>query len=97
MNPYLYGVPPFFHPFYGVFVALVFIVLAVSYVLKGYALWHSARNHQTGWFIGLLIIQTLGILDAVYLLFFREDKSALAARVAPPPVTPPVDSSSPEA
>jgi hypothetical protein len=48
-------------------IALVVIVL----VLKGYALWHAARASQKGWFIALLILNTAGILEVVYLLFFR--------------------------
>ena len=35
---------------------------------KGYALWRSARNYQKGWFVSLLIFNTLGILEILYLL-----------------------------
>jgi len=35
---------------------------------KGYALWRSARNSQKGWFVFLLIFNTLGILEILYLL-----------------------------
>jgi hypothetical protein len=69
---------------------IVAAVVIISIILKGYALWHSARNHQKAWFIVLLVIHTAGILDAVYLLFFREDNSG--AKIAPPPATPPTSS-----
>lgn len=36
---------------------------------KGYALWTAARNSHTGWFIALLIINTLALLDIFYLIF----------------------------
>ncbi|MFT4250161.1 MAG: DUF5652 family protein [Candidatus Woesearchaeota archaeon] len=43
-------------------------------VWKAMALWKSARNKQLGWFITLLLIQTLGILDLLYILFFQREK-----------------------
>lgn len=54
------------------FIALIMVALA----LKGFALWHAARNSQKYWFIGLLVINTLGILEIVYILWFRKDRSA---------------------
>ena len=49
------------------------LILAVVWTigLKGFALWHAARGDQKGWFIALLIINTLGILEIVYLIWFR--------------------------
>lgn len=41
---------------------------------KGLALWHSARNNQLAWFIALLIINTVGILEIIYLIFFRRKR-----------------------
>lgn len=41
-------------------------------VLKAIALWRSARNGQKGWFVALLILNTLGILPIVYLLLFQK-------------------------
>jgi len=37
-------------------------------VLKGFALWRSAKNNQLYWFIALLILNTLGILPLIYLI-----------------------------
>lgn len=39
---------------------------------KGVALWRAARNGQKGWFIALLVINTLAILEIIYLLFFSK-------------------------
>ena len=48
------------------------IVAAVwTIILKGFALWYSARGGQKGWFIVLLVVNTLGILEIVYLIWFR--------------------------
>jgi methionyl-tRNA synthetase len=49
---------------------LIAIAIAVV-VLKGFSLWYAARGSQKWWFIALLIINTLGILEIIYLLFFR--------------------------
>jgi len=34
---------------------------------KGYALWLSARNSHKKWFIVLLVVNTLAILDIIYI------------------------------
>ena len=36
---------------------------------KGLALWHSGRRGQTWWFIVLCIVNTIGILEIIYLFF----------------------------
>jgi len=36
---------------------------------KGLALWHSARRGEAWWFIALLLINTIGILELIYLFF----------------------------
>lgn len=46
---------------------------------KGLALWRAAQNKQKGWFIALLVINTAGILEIVYLLFFSTPRSIKAA------------------
>lgn len=54
---------------------LIFVAVAIwSIVLKGIALWYAARGDQKVWFIVLLAVNTFGILELVYLLFFRPKK-----------------------
>ncbi len=55
----------------GVFLPLFIVLLLGVIILKGYALWYSARAGQKWWFIIMLIVNTVGILEIVYLLFFR--------------------------
>ena len=52
------------------FVALFFWVL----VWKGLALWKSAQRGQTWWFVALLVINTLGILEILYYYVFSEGR-----------------------
>lgn len=66
---------PFYSPFPPeLLLALIpLIVLAAVWTvaIKGYALWHAARGGQKKWFIALLVINTLGILEVIYLIWFR--------------------------
>ena len=50
---------------------------------KSYALWHAARRDDKGWFIALLIVNTLGILELIYLYYV-----AGVWKKAPPKATP---------
>ncbi len=46
----------------------VIILLAIwTLVWKGLALWRASHLNQKGWFIALLVINTLGILEIIYL------------------------------
>lgn len=53
------------------FVAIIAGIWALFW--KGLALWHAGRNGQKIWFIVLLLVNTVGILEIVYLLWFRAD------------------------
>ncbi|MCF7836385.1 DUF5652 family protein [Candidatus Gracilibacteria bacterium] len=48
---------------------LPFIILLVIWSLfwKGLALWHAGRRGQPWWFVILLVVNTVGILEIVYL------------------------------
>jgi len=50
----------------------VLVILAViDWILRGIAMWHSARRNQCVWFVLLLIISSAGILPIIYLLVNR--------------------------
>lgn len=47
-----------------------FILLALilwEAVWKGIAMWHAARRGQKGWYITILVLNTLGILPIIYI------------------------------
>lgn len=52
----------------GFFKFLLVPFLIFDLILKGFALYKSARNEQKAWFIALLIVNSLGILPLVYLI-----------------------------
>jgi len=42
---------------------------------KGFALWRAAHNNQKGWFIAILILNTLAILEITYIFYFNKKKA----------------------
>ncbi|MDD3102216.1 MAG: DUF5652 family protein [Patescibacteria group bacterium] len=41
---------------------------------KGIALWMAARRNDIWWFVALLVINTLGILEILYIFVFSKRK-----------------------
>ena len=63
--------------FAGAAVAFVIAIVAIwSIIWKGMALWKSARHGHKGWFVALLILNTVGILDILYIYFFSKKNRA---------------------
>jgi hypothetical protein len=54
--------------------AITLIVLW-TFPWKGVALWKSARLQQKWWFIALLLFQTLGLLEILYIFVFSKSKT----------------------
>jgi hypothetical protein len=52
------------------------IPLVVLWVLpwKGVALWRASRNGHKKWFIVLLVVNTLAVLEIAYIFFFSNKK-----------------------
>ncbi len=50
---------------------LLLVVVLWEAIWKGIALWKSARHGQNGWFVAILIINSIGILPILYLAFFQ--------------------------
>lgn len=57
----------------------VVMILAALWTLpwKGLALWKSARRGDNIWFMALLVINTLGILEILYIFVFSERNNRL--------------------
>lgn len=53
---------------------LLLFLVAWSLGWKGLALWRAAKNDQRNWFITILIINTVGILEIIYLGWFTKKK-----------------------
>jgi hypothetical protein len=67
----------------AVITSFFLVSAAWTIVLKGFGLWYAARNQQKYWFIAMLIINDLGILEIIYLLWFRKDKKSMMPQTQP--------------
>jgi hypothetical protein len=56
---------------------IFFVLYLWSLLWKGLALWRTAKLKQRNWFVGILILNTAGILEIVYLFFFATKRMKL--------------------
>lgn len=62
----------------GVTGGILFAVLMIwSLIWKGLALWRAARKCNTVWFVLLLLVNTVGILDIIYYYFVAKDSKSV--------------------
>ena len=59
----------------GISIWVLMLLLTWSYVWKLLALWKSARKNSPVWFILLAIVNTMGILEILYIFVFSEMKT----------------------
>ena len=52
----------------------IIIISTWSLIWKGLALWKSARKNHLVWFIVILVVNTVGILEILYLYVFSQMK-----------------------
>lgn len=63
------GVPP------ALMMATILVLMIWTLIWKGWALWISARQGSKVWFIVLLLINTVGILEILYIFLFSKRKN----------------------
>lgn len=56
--------------------AIIFLAIVSIWELvwKGIALWRAGRNNHLGWFIAILILNTMGLLPILYIFIFSKPK-----------------------
>ena len=59
----------------------IFFVLLWTLFWKGLAMWHAAGHKEKIWFIALLVVNTVGILDIIYLFWVAKKKWSDVKRV----------------
>lgn len=54
----------------------IFLVPLVIWEIfwKGWALWRAAKNNAKVWFVVLLVLNTIGILDILYIFVFGKER-----------------------
>ncbi|MEK6936068.1 MAG: DUF5652 family protein [Nanoarchaeota archaeon] len=54
-------------------VLIIVLILSIwALIWKGFALWKSANKRSLIWFIALLILNTFGILEILYIFVFSK-------------------------
>jgi methionyl-tRNA synthetase len=53
---------------------ILFLILAWVLPWKGVALWKAANNKHKGWFIALFLLNTLAILEIIYIFYFSKKR-----------------------
>ena len=72
MNYYNYRTAEIGYPFNMLTFMLPFVLFDL--ILRGFALWKSAKKDQNIWFIALLVVNSMGILPLIYLVLNRDQK-----------------------
>ena len=59
------------------------ILLATVWTIfwKGYGVWTAVKNNHKGWFIALIVLNTLGVLEIIYLFAVAKKKWVDVKRV----------------
>jgi hypothetical protein len=60
--------------FGSIWLVLIILLVVWSIIWKGLALWKAARNGHTAWFVVMMIFNTAGILEIIYILAFSKPK-----------------------
>jgi len=53
---------------------LFFVMTIWTLAWKGVALWKAAKNNEKYWYVALLVINTVGILEILYIFFFDKKR-----------------------
>ncbi len=57
--------------------ALIYFLYVWSLIWKGIALWRAAHYKQRNWFVVMLVVNTVGLLEILYLLRFSKKRLTL--------------------
>ncbi|MCX6742902.1 MAG: DUF5652 family protein [Candidatus Parcubacteria bacterium] len=60
--------------FGSIWLVLIILLVVWSIIWKGLALWKAARNGHAAWFVVMMIFNTVGILEIIYILAFSKPK-----------------------
>lgn len=55
---------------------VIFLILAWTLPWKAVALWKAANNRHRIWFVVLLVLNTLAILEIIYIFYFSKKSEA---------------------
>lgn len=64
------------------FPIVMIILLVWTMIWKGFALWRAAKDDNKLWFVLLLILNTVGVLEIVYIFAISPMSKKLSAKAA---------------
>lgn len=53
---------------------ILMVLFLWSIIWKGISLWHASQKQEKTWFVALLLLNTAGILEIIYLFHFSKRK-----------------------
>ena len=59
-------------PIFGISLLTILVIALGVAILKGFALWKAVEKRSKVWFWVLMFVNTLGILDALYIWVFSK-------------------------
>lgn len=59
----------------GLIIIMIISIWSIFWTAIG--IWKAARNDERIWFVAILLLNTLGILEIAYLFFFAKEKLTL--------------------
>lgn len=62
---------------------VIYVMIAWTLPWKGIALWKAAKNNNKIWFVVLFLLNTLAILDIIYIVFIGNEKKEEEAKISP--------------
>jgi hypothetical protein len=71
-----------FTKFTPISTSLLLMLIAWTLFIKGIALWSAAKSNQKIWFIvfvATIFVNTLGLVEITYLIFFAKKKFQLSS------------------
>ena len=59
-------------PIFSLPQTLIILIIIWTIIWKGFALWRAGRTNSPVWFVVLILVNTLGILEILYLFVFSK-------------------------
>lgn len=60
----------------SVFMMGIMLLMVWTMIWKGFGLWRAAQEKSLGWFISIMIFNTLGVLEILYLWIFSKQNTS---------------------
>jgi len=55
---------------------IILLILLWTLPWKGVALWKSVKNNHKKWFVVLLVLNTMALLEIIYIFYFSKEKES---------------------